>query len=115
MGRGEEFVLDTTLSVSDTALEGDRDLKAGVHYTLCTQKLYHHRGDKNRGTAAPVRAMKAYTESGGTTPLILNLSIKWKRYQIHAPAALPSRIYPCTYSIEGWMGARAGTNVLEQT
>jgi hypothetical protein len=31
VGRGEEFVLDTTLSVSDTALEGDRDLKAGVN------------------------------------------------------------------------------------
>ena len=54
VGRGEEFVLDTTLSVSDTALEGDRDLKAGVNQTLCTQELYpplHHRGYKNKGTA----------------------------------------------------------------
>ena len=31
VGRGEELVLDTTLSVSDTALEGDRDLKTELH------------------------------------------------------------------------------------
>jgi len=71
VGRGEEFVLDTTLSVSDTALEGDRDLKAGVNQTLCTHELYPHRGYKNKGTVVPVHAMKTYTESGGTTPLIV--------------------------------------------
>ena len=45
-----------------------------------------------KGTAVAVPAMKAYTESGGTTPLIFNLTTRRKRDQIHSPATLPSVI-----------------------
>jgi hypothetical protein len=31
---------------------------------------------KDRGKAAPVHAMKAYSRSGGTAPLILNLNTR---------------------------------------
>jgi len=112
VGRGEEFVLDTTLRVSDTALEGDRDLKAGVNYTLCTHELYlPQRVQEQVQLSLPMP--RRHIRTAGVQLHSFLTSAPDGRDQIHAPAALPSGIYPRTHSREGWMGARAGTDVLE--
>jgi hypothetical protein len=48
--------------------------------------------------------MKAYKENGGTTPLILNLAIIWRRV---VDLTLPWETVHGTHSIEGWVGSSA--------
>jgi len=48
----------------------------------------------------------------GISPLILNLSIRWRLLgQRNAPAALPPRKNPDTLCTEGCVGSRAGLDV----
>jgi hypothetical protein len=59
--------------------------------------------------------MKANMETGGITPLILNLGTRMdvggKR---HATAALPKVKDPDTQSTDSWVGPREGRDVLER-
>jgi hypothetical protein len=57
VGRGEELVLDTTLSVSETALEGDRDLKSGFIKHYQHTSLTSHKGTR-RKVVVPAHAMQ---------------------------------------------------------
>jgi hypothetical protein len=53
-------------------------LKCGAKFAMCTEKLHECEKIKNYSSSEevlPVHAMKAYRESSGTAPLILNLCI----------------------------------------
>jgi len=56
----------------------------------------------NYTKAVPVRVFKAYGNSGGTAPFILNWAPDVDDFQLYAPTALP----PVTHLTEGWVDPR---------
>jgi hypothetical protein len=55
----------------------------------------------------------AYWGNGGIAPRILDLGTRWRRGQLHTPVALPPRKEPPgTHWIVGWVGPRAGLDLV---
>jgi len=52
----------------------ENQVLAGTYLRNCNGKIK----GKIRGKLVPVHAMKAYSESRGTAPLILNLGVRWR-------------------------------------
>jgi hypothetical protein len=58
--------------------------------------------------------MKAYRGSRGITLVILNLVIRWMNAYFQASIVLPPQKSSIIHFIGGWVGPRAGLDVLEK-